>query len=287
MTSKARRFLGLELGGSRSHRTALVALDHYAEGRLFVAEIHSQLHGSETEGADQELARLVNAQRHEAIGINAPLSLPPCVSCTLSVCPSFERCDVPAIQWMREEAQSLPGKTKVPSPYTQRPVDLLLRGKWQEQMPVEIPVDESFGSGRAPLAARMLYLRRHLTSPKYLEVNPRLALAGVAPWFGISNRELRRTRDVEEGVEVRVSILEKLSGEPGEGIPRLFLYNADLLAFAKEIAAFDALLAALMATYEELDLLEPLDWDPSWGRIAKPRQRAAGPRLPVWEEVEP
>lgn len=286
MTSKARRFLGLELGGSRSHRTALVAIDHYAEGRLFVGELHSQLHGTEKEGADQELARLVNAHPHEAIGINAPLSLPPCVSCTLSACPSFENCDVSAVTWMREEARTLPGKSRVPSPYTQRPVDLLLRGKWQKDIPVEIPVDESLGAGRAPLAARMLYLKRHFISPKFLEVNPRLALAGIAPWFGVSNRELRRARDVEEGVEIRAGILEKLSGEQ-EGLPRLFLYNADLLAFAKEIAAFDALLAALMAAYEELDLLEPLDWDASWGRIAKPRQRAAGPRLPVWEEVEP
>lgn len=283
MTLKARRFLGLELGGSRSHRTALVALDFFP-GRAFVAELHPQLHGGEGESADQELSRLVKEFPHEALGVNAPLSLPPCVVCSLASCPGFENCEVPAIAWMRAEGKNLPGKARAISPYTQRPVDLLLRGRWQEEIPVDIPVDESFGSARAPLAARLLYLRRHLNSPKFLEVNPRLALAGIARWFRITERELRRCRDVEEGIENRATVLEKLTSEPAiKGLPQLFLYNADLVAFTKDLSAFDALLAALMALYDELGLLERLEWDASWGRIAKPRQLELPPRLPAWE----
>jgi hypothetical protein len=283
MTLKARRFLGLELGGSRSHRTAMVALDFFP-GRAFVAELHAQLHGEAgEEGPDQELVRLINASSHEVLAVNAPLSLPPCVSCELPACPSFERCEQPAISWMRAEAAKLPGKTRVPSPYTQRPVDLLLRGKWQQDLPVEIPVDESFGSARAPLAARMMYLRRHFNSPKFLEVNPRLALAGIAPWYKITERELRRCRDVEDGIENRASILEKLCADPKVEAPKLFLYNSDLTAFIKDLPAFDALLAALMGLYEDQALLESLDWDSSWGRIAKPRRLSLATRLPAWE----
>lgn len=282
MQLKARRFLGLELGGSRSHRTALVALDYFeSEHRAFVAELHAQLHGGVDETADAELARLISSSPHEALGVNAPLSLPPCVACTLPVCPTFERCDQPAILWMREEAKKVAGKARPISPYTQRPVDLLHRGRWQD----EAPFDESFGSGRAPLAARMLYLKRQLASTHLLEVNPRLALAGLAPWFAITKRELRRCRDVEEGLENRASILEKLSGAPrADGVPRIFLYNADLAGFAKDLSAFDALIVALMALYGALNLLETEDWDPAWGRVARPKRLAeTGARLPSWE----
>jgi hypothetical protein len=176
---------------------------------------------------------------------------------------------------MREEAKGVRfSKHKLPSPYTQRPVDYLLRGKWQEDAFVSFPVDESFGSSRAPLAARMQYLQRHLRPANgFLEVNPRLALGGIASWYNLGAREVRRARDVEVGAEIRSEILDAIARAPRhELVPHVFLYNSDITALAQDLSAFDALLCALMVMGDALGILEEPDFDPDWGVVAKPRK---------------
>ena len=273
MPLKGDRYVGIELGG-RS-RTAVVALDFFAtENKAFVSAIHSPPQAEEGETGDDTLARVVNALNPLAIGVDAPLTLPPCIRCPLP-CPTVHLCEVPAVRWMREEAvKARFGKGKLPNPYTQRPVDYLLRGPWQEDAFVPFPVDESFGSSRAPLAARMQYLQRHLqASEGFLEVNPRLALGGIAPWFGLQAREVRRARDVEEGVEIRLELLDALAKPPRmEGVPQLFLYNSDISTLAQDLSAFDAFLCSFMVLSDALGLLEEPAFDPDWGTVAKPRR---------------
>ncbi|MGZ3695156.1 MAG: DUF429 domain-containing protein, partial [Bdellovibrionota bacterium] len=231
-----------------------------------------------------QLIAFVNQLEPAIVGIDAPLTLPPCIDCTL-VCPTVRLCEVPAVRWMREEAKRW-GKGRFATPYTQRPVDYLLRGKWQDEAVVPFPTDESFGSSRAPLAARMRYLKRHIESEQLLEVNPRLALSALAEQFDFSSRELRRSRDVEDGLENRFTLLDKLSAPPRcEEVPHLFLYNSEISQLSQEISAFDALLCAWMAAYEGLGLLEQSEFDPEWGRVAKPRKlQKIGPRKTQWQE---
>lgn len=264
-----RRMMGIELGSGR--RTAVVALDYFPDQRkVFLSALKTNFESSRQEHSDEQLISTVNELAPEIIGVDAPLSLPPCMECRLPACPSFGQCEVAAVRWMREEAARSEGKVRYPSPYSQRPVDFLLRGRWQQEM--QFPVDESFGASRAPLAAHMHYLRRHLQAETFLEVIPRLALAGIAEQYGLYPREVRRARDVEEGVENRFAILEKMSEVPQNAlVPHLFLYNAELNQLAQEISAFDALLCAWMALYQHLDLLEDSELDPAWGTVAKPR----------------
>jgi predicted nuclease with RNAse H fold len=268
---KGDRYVGIELGGSR--RTAVVALDYFpAEARVFVAGIVSPPQADGEESPDETLIRVVNEMNPLRIGIDAPLTLPPCVTCELT-CPTVAYCEVPAVRWMREESERLRyGRGKLPTPFTQRPVDLLLRGRWQEEAFVPFPVDESFGSSRAPLAARMQYLQRHLRAEDgFLEVNPRLALGGMAQWYGLMQREVRRSRDVDDGMEIRLEILDALAQEPRViHAPQIFLYNSDISALAQDISAFDAFVCALMALADALNLLEEPDFDPAWGFVAKP-----------------
>jgi len=275
---KGDRYVGVELGGSR--RTAVVALDYFAsEQKVFLSSLQSPPAAEEGETADDTLIRVVNELEPLGIGVDAPLTLPPCVRCPLP-CPTIALCEVPAVKWMREEVKNARfAKHKLPSPYTQRPVDYLLRGRWQEDAFVPFPVDESFGSGRAPLAARMQYLQRHLrTVNGFLEVNPRLALGGVATWYNLGAREVRRARDVEVGAEVRLELLDAISRPPRfENVPHLFLYNSDITALAQDISAFDALLCALMVMGDALGLLEEPEFDPEWGVVAKPRRMGARP----------
>lgn len=272
---KARRFLGIELGGSR--RTAAVALDFFAgENKTFLAELESPLRPLGDETADETLIRVVKGMGAESVGVDAPLTLPPCLRHKKS-CGGIRKCKDEATAWMREEAKRLKwGRGKLPIPYLQRPVDMLLRGRWQDDAIVTFPVDESFGASRAPLAARMQYLQRELHRENFLEVIPRLALGGVAHWYGLSAREVRRSRDVEEGVEQRMGILDTMSQPPRvAGLPQLFLYESDVTALAQDLSAFDAFLCAFLALAEGLGLTEEPDFSAAWGNVVKPRRMGA------------
>lgn len=271
MQGKSVRYLGLELGGNR--RTAVVALDYFpAEGKVFLTENAIHLQGTPIETADDSLVRTVNRLEPSVISVDAPLTLPPCFLCDDPGC-AEGKCSKPAVKWMREESERRRwSKSKMPAPYTHRPVDLLLRGKWQEDSPLPIPSDEAFGSSRAPLAARINYLRRLFTCKNLIEASPRLGLACVADWYGISTRELRRCRDMEYGAENRFIILNKFTEKSVvPGVPHLFLYMTDVVNLSKDLSAFDAFLCALMGLYAGLDLLESPEIPPEWGNIARPK----------------
>jgi hypothetical protein len=226
---------------------------------------------------DEQVLSLIQRIKPDLLAIDGPLSLPPCVECLIPQCPTVAKCEVPAVQWMREEANRLHWK-RPPSPYSLRPVDLLLRGQWAKDMVHEVPVEESFGSARAPLAARILYLRRHWgTDFVAREVNPRLALTLFAPWYGIETRDVRRCRLVEEGASHRMRILSRLSEETKDPQwPRPFLYEADQDELAQDISSFDAFLSGWMGVLWHLGLAVEPDWSESWGWVDRPRSSHSG-----------
>jgi hypothetical protein len=129
----------------------------------------------------------------------------------------------------------------------------------------------------------MSYLRRHIQCKNLLEVNPRLAVANFQDEFEISPRELRRYREIEDGVEQRTAILDRMNTLPAdERVAKLFLYNTDVFRLAKDLAAFDALLSALVAMYADFGLMQNTGYDESWGSLAvpvrRPRRRANATR---------
>lgn len=264
MSAQGTRFLGIELGGSR--RTAAVSLDYFAtDKKIFLREIESPIELLGDETPDEALIRLIQAQEPHSIGVDAPLTLPPLLW-------TDQAAAAEAVEWMKAEAKRQRwGRGKQPSSYAIRPVDMLLRGPWQEDVIVPFPVDDSFGASRAPLAARMQYLQRSLPGARFLEAIPRLALGGVARWYGLSAREVRRARDVEEGVEQRMGILDSLSQQPrAPKLPQLFLYKADIATLAQDLSAFDAFLCAFMAVLGECGFLEEPPFPAAWGNVAKP-----------------
>jgi hypothetical protein len=269
--SNPTKYLGLELGGSKSARTAVVVLDYYKDqNKVFLAEILSHIEGDSSMTGDARLIETMNRFPAALVGVNAPLSLPPCLTCKLPVCPMHENCTVPAVEHMRKLAKKLKiPLAKHPTPYTQRPGDVALRE-------FDIPPEETLGAGRGPLAARMQYLKRHFKTSRYLEVNARIALQGLGDWFGFGGRELRRFRDVEFGAETRFAILERLgAGTDLPEVPQIFLYRSDLMELAQHLVSFDAFLAALTALVSDLGLLEKPQGPEDWGFVATYKKRKA------------
>jgi len=250
---------GLELGGPK--RTAVVVIDGFLLERKGFIEKAIVLEEDKAQSADESLLTLLNQASLQRLGIDAPLSFPPCVNCQIAPCPGVKKCEQAPVRWMAEKRSSLP------NPYHLRPLDILMREEWQKK--TSFLFDESFGANRAPRAVRAAYLLRHLKMPA-IEVLPRLALATVASWYGIDSREIRLCRDVERGVVQRLSILEKLGSSKWKNAPSLFLYEEDIVLFSESLLLFDSLWCAWMAFFAELNLLEKAPWDPSWGWVAKP-----------------
>src|SRR3990167_4715063 len=98
-------FGGLSLAGGKRRGTSLVliSLDDQ-NSKLTITDIFGNLGPTTTQSSDQVLLRVINKRGdHPSIlGINAPLSLPPCITCQLPWCPGHETCKVNSIEWMRD-----------------------------------------------------------------------------------------------------------------------------------------------------------------------------------------
>jgi len=281
--TRLRRFVGVSLGGGRGKTTAVARLEwdddeHEGEGaRLVLAEARArwgQRGGGEIDQRDRSadapfrddvltrwLERFVDDDT--ICAFDAPLTLPPCVRCTLA-CPGVDDCTVPVVAWMRRHAPSLvirkgrtdPGKPSV-TPYTQRATELLLEH-------ATLQPREALGQGMGPLAARAAYLRRRL-SPRLrlhenlIEIHPRATLIRV---FG--SREERRTRhgSAEQTWETRKAVLDGLGRlSPALAFDRVWpdLVVRNVHVFHAVVAAFTAYLWSVEAWQGPEDLLVGLD----------------------------
>lgn len=273
---KSVRLVGLELGGGKSGRTALVALDYYpAQKKLFIARHVAHIVATGLRTGDEVLLEGIHDLNARRVAVNAPLTMPPCMPCASSHCGGVRECKEKPVRWMREEAERVGiSPLKFPTPYTQRPLDIYLRSRVQPHFQHDLFIEESMGSGRGPLALRFQFLRSRLEKVKWLEVHPRLSLLAMAPYYRITDRELRRYRNPEDGVGYRHSILEKLgSNQSKVAAPEVFLYESDLGAIAEDLTSFYALVSALSAAFAEQRLVEKAepDFDLKWGFLTIPK----------------
>jgi len=103
-------------------------------------------------------------------------------------------------------------------------------------------IDEALGGNKAPLAARMHYLRRHLGSFDLLEAWPKLTVAVLGGQLGLSRRTLSSYRHLEQGIHARGEILECLTERHG-----IFIYERDMKKLSQSLASFDAFICAYTA----------------------------------------
>lgn len=267
-----RRFIGISLGGGRGKTTAVARIELGEAGASLVlaeARVRREHRGGGAPQADDDdtgpfrdrvlLAYLDQwIDEHSAVGVDAPLSLPPCVPCQLA-CPGIDACEVPAVAWMRTHASSLqirrgrsdPSKPLV-TPYTQRPTELLLEH-------ATLQPRETLGQGMGPLAARATYLRR-ATSPRLrlnenlLEVHPRASLIRL---FGADAERWTRRGETAGTWKQRRTLLTALS----EGLefdrvwPELVVRNVHV--FHAVVCAFTVYLWAKEAWTGPEDFMAP------------------------------
>lgn len=191
MEGRARNFVGIDLGGGKGKTTGVATLSLLPESTpdvpaLLVAFPEGSLYD------EQLIAFLLGQPEQTIVAIDAPMSLPVCVRCTLPTCPQASACAVPEVAFLRKQGElrprvSLQGKPRYApqgkpryTPYTQRITEIILAEEHG------ILPRETLGQGMGPLTARMAYLRRAL-QPRFvlqqnlLEVYPKATLAQLFP----------------------------------------------------------------------------------------------------------
>ena len=255
-----KRYLGLDLSGAKNAKTTLAVLEYYPkEKKVFVLDVHPGIGADETASSDEVLVQtlLDHADGHPdlKIGVNVPVTLPPCITCTRKSCPMPAACTVPEVRWMRNHAvrTSLARPRKKTAsrrnmrlkeyftPYTQRPVELYLKNEVLGRLPEKIrfEIDETLGGNRAPLSARMHFLRMHLRHYELLEVLPKLSVALLMPHLKIPQKTILQHRQIETGAQARQTLIERMC----ESLD-IFIYERDLKKLTQNLNAFDAFLSA-------------------------------------------
>jgi predicted nuclease with RNAse H fold len=174
-----RTFIGVDLGGGKGKTTAVARLRLGSEGQVVVDDF-----GVDRPWYDDRLIKYLLRHAEEAVlAIDAPLTLPACVCCTVPVCPGTASCTVPAVRWMMARgAERGRGEADKPAytPYTQRATEVLLHEEHG------ILPRETLGQGMGPLTARAAHLVRALAgsyrlNENLLEVYPKATLTQLFP----------------------------------------------------------------------------------------------------------
>lgn len=250
------RYIGLDLTGARNAKTTLCVLESFKkEKKIFVLDVQAGLGASDNTSSDNVLIEtlLDHAEGHfqPYLAVNAALSLPPCITCTRKTCPTPSACTVPEVKWMRRflEEQHI---QKDLTPYTQRPVELYLRHQVLEELPnkLRFDCDETLGGNRAPMTARMHYLKFH-TQNKFslLEVHPKLTVVAIGTALKIPQRYLTSYRSLDHGVSAREHIVHEICK-----YYELFVYERDEKKIAENLNSFDAFILALSAWFHDNDM---------------------------------
>jgi hypothetical protein len=280
---ETRRYLGLELAGAKNQKTALAALEFYPkEKKIFLLDTFDRIAVRENQTSDEALLEVLEELKPGVarMGVNIPLTLPPCVTCTRNSCPMPSKCTVPSVKWMREMTRKATkghrsqAVGKQFTPYTQRPVELWIRYSVLDELneSSRFEIDEALGGNKAPLTVRMNFLKRQLTEFSLIEVWPKLTVAILGEELGLNKRVLSTYRHLEQGAHARSEFLETLARKRD-----VFIYERDLRKLSSNLASFDAFVCAYTALLMDLGQCAkaPAGFPVASGWVEYPRLAAA------------
>jgi predicted RNase H-like nuclease len=171
-----RTFIGVDLGGGKGKNTAVARLE-LVDGTPSYVEVRDYGTGKDSPWYDDRLLVYLREHPEAVVAVDAPLTLPVCVRCTLPRCPGEAACDEPIVRWFRERENGarVAGKKPKYTPYTQRATEVLLHEEHH------ILPRETLGQGMGPLTARAAYLTRalagtHRLGENLIEVYPKATL---------------------------------------------------------------------------------------------------------------
>ncbi|MGE0761769.1 MAG: DUF429 domain-containing protein [Bdellovibrionales bacterium] len=266
---KVHHFAGISLAGGKTDKTCLAMVEYYpAQNKIFLSRLFERIKSEDEISADLKLHGLLAQApgKLEMVAFDVPLQLPKCITCKL-VCPGFESCSEPEVQWMAKHYRKLNEKRKPKrtfTPYTERCVEAYLTSELEEPF----HLSHALGANMAPLTARAHYVSRRLKTPT-IEVYPKLSVWRVGRALQISRSHLMFHKHAIGGDESRRIILSRLVDEN-----LAFLYEQDTRSMVENNYAFEAFIAAFTAVLSFRGECEPRprDFPKSESWIAIPRE---------------
>jgi hypothetical protein len=210
-------FGGLHLTGPNVGRSALavVAFDAASESCRLIG-LHSRLSNYGQHLSDERITEIIlSTPQLEAIYVDAPLDLPPCMLCKLQTCPGVHSCDDPAVSFM----QAISARLNPRKQRRQRPIqpqahrlwDLLALEKLEELRELR---EYHFSPQHIPLAVRARTLQRRLehkgVATPIRETSLPIGLHLMAESMGLRTDVVKRFRSFEEGLATRQMLLQAL-----------------------------------------------------------------------------
>lgn len=210
--------------------------------------------GANQPWTDETLVQRLLDAPDAAIAIDAPLTRPACGRCVRPVCPGMERCEEPAVIWLRTEGRSLvrrvaeavagdrvrtisQGAQVTLAPYTHRATEIdVVYGRGL------LPIS-TLGASSHAIAARAGHLHRRLRGAGFvlhenlIEVSPAATIAALC---GV--RAARGYKRDADPWRTRATILERLGDLTFA--PRSRMAREDVL---QNDHCFDALIGAYTA----------------------------------------
>lgn len=265
---KVHHFAGISLAGGKTDKTCLALVEYYpAQKKIFLSRLFEKIRTEGEVSADLQLHRLLATApgKLESVGFDVPLRLPKCVRCR-KLCPGFEACTEPEIEWMWSHYRKINAKRKPKrlfTPYTERCVETYLGTELEEAF----HPSHALGANMAPLTARALFVARRLKLPLY-EVFPKLSVWRIGRSLHVARSHLMFHKHAVGGDESRRIFLTRLRENN-----LAFLYEQDVQAMVENNQAFEAFVTALTGVLNFRGDCEPRpkDFPKSEAWIAIPR----------------
>ena len=240
------RYIGVDLGGGKGKNTAVAVLRPNGRSGATVERLAPRL--GDLPLYDGRLVELIQSYRDgpTVVALDAPLSVPACLRCQVSVCPGQEACVDPAVAVMRRLTAAPASNHRdyrrgkpVITPYTQRATEVYLNRRRS------LLQHETATQSTGPLAARAAHLSKalaatHRVGSNLIEVLPKATVA-------LLNLPKPYKRHIRER-ETRVAILAALEGQldfaPGvwreEGVQSDHVFDAVVCAMTAFLWARDS-----------------------------------------------
>lgn len=238
----------------------------------------------------------------DVVVLDAPLTLPPCVTCSLQ-CPGTSTCTVPEVVLMRRawqerrdqesEARLAQGKkavrrekrVRIPQPYLDRAFEVFARTHYEHPiLSGSFEIEAALGANRAPVTARSRRLQRELLARfpgvLILETNPALATLGWCLSTGYKVGSLLEMKSTQSGRSARAGLLKRLE-QRRMAVRGANLHELLFADFSNNPGVFHAAMAALtgwglfsgeISLHEEFLKLDANS--PFWGWACVPKEAA-------------
>ncbi len=226
--------------------------------------------------------------------IDAPLSLPPCLTCNL-ICPGTMECPTNVVSHMRKEweaSKKILKKVRLPQPYVDRYFEIFARNHFtKEALPSGLEFEAVLSSGKAPLTARAIRLAREIQSrfphALILETNSQASAIGWALICGHENIKFNLFKSPTLGAKQRQQILQNLEtyrfAVRSAGIHELLLkeipYHLEVFLAAMSAQSAWGLLSGLVVINPEFLTLNAASPFRGWPCIPKGIITHAGTKI--------